>query len=53
MSFRWTEIQPGEQVTVILQLDDNVKVGRDAQFKIATANGAVFVGTVIAGQQTG
>ena len=47
------EIQPGEQVTVILQLDDNVKVGRDAQFKIATANGAVFVGTVIAGQQTG
>jgi len=47
------ELQPGEQVTVILQLADNVKVGRDAQFKIATANGAVFVGTVIAGQQTG
>jgi len=47
------ELQPGEQVTIILQLDDNVKVGRDAQFKIATANGAVFVGTVIAGQQTG
>ena len=47
------EIQPGGQVTVILQLDENVKVGRDAQFKIATANGAVFVGTVIAGQQTG
>ena len=47
------EIQPGGQVTVILQLEDNVKVGRDAQFKIATANGAVFVGTVIAGQQTG
>ena len=47
------EIQPGGQVTVVLQLEDNVKVGRDAQFKIATANGAVFVGTVIAGQQTG
>jgi flagellin-like protein len=47
------ELQPGEQVTIILQLEDNVKVGRDAQFKIATANGAVFVGTVIAGQQTG
>lgn len=47
------ELQPGEQVTIILQLEDNVKVGRDAQFKIGTANGAVFVGTVIAGQQTG
>ena len=47
------EIQPGQQVTIILQLDENVKVGRDAQFKLTTANGAVFVGTVIAGQQTG
>ncbi|MCH8086064.1 MAG: hypothetical protein IIC15_06560 [Thaumarchaeota archaeon] len=47
------EIQPGQQVTIILQLDENVKVGRDAQFKLTTTNGAVFVGTVIAGQQTG
>jgi flagellin-like protein len=47
------EIQPGQQATVIIQLDDNVKVGRDAQFKLSTANGAVFVGTVIAGQQSG
>jgi len=47
------EIQPGQQVTIILQLDENVKVGRDAQFKLSTANGAVFVGTVIAGQQSG
>ncbi len=47
------EIQPGQQATVVIQLDDNVKVGRDAQFKLSTANGAVFVGTVIAGQQSG
>ena len=47
------EIQPGQQVTLILQLDENVKVGRDTQFKLSTANGAVFVGTVIAGQQSG
>ncbi len=47
------EIQPGQQATVIIQLDDNVKIGRDAQFKLSTANGAVFVGTVIAGQQSG
>ena len=47
------EIQPGAQVSLIIQLDENVKVGRDAQFKLTTTNGAVFVGTVIAGQQTG
>ncbi|NQV38991.1 MAG: hypothetical protein HQ505_00365 [Nitrosopumilus sp.] len=47
------EVQPGQQATLIIQLDENVKVGRDAQFKLATANGAVFVGTVIAGQQSG
>ena len=47
------EIQPGQQVTIIIQLDDNIKIGRDAQFKLSTGNGAVFVGTVIAGQQSG
>jgi flagellin-like protein len=47
------EIQPGQQVTVILELAENVKTGRDAQFKLTTSNGAVFVGTVIAGQQSG
>ncbi len=47
------EIQPGQLATVILQLDENIKVGRDAQFKLSTGNGAVFVGTVIAGQQNG
>ena len=47
------EIQPGQQATIILQLDENVKTGRDAQFKLTTTNGAVFVGTVIAGQQSG
>jgi len=47
------EIQPGQQATIILELDENVKNGRDAQFKLTTTNGAVFVGTVIAGQQSG
>jgi len=47
------EVQPGQQVTVILQLDENIKNGRDTQFKLTTANGAVFVGTIIAGQQSG
>ncbi len=47
------EIQPGQQATIIIQLDENVKVGRDAQIKLSTNNGAVFVGTVIVGQQSG
>lgn len=47
------EVQPGQQVTVIVSLDENIKSGRDLQVKLTTANGAVFVGTVIAGQQSG
>ena len=32
------EIQPGQQVTVILlNLDENIKNGRDTQFKLTTA----------------
>jgi len=47
------EIQSGQQATIVLELGENLKTGRDAQFKLSTANGAVFVGTVIAGQQSG
>jgi flagellin-like protein len=47
------EIQPGQTVTVVMTLAENMKVGRDAQFKITTTNGAVFVGTVVIGQQSG
>jgi flagellin-like protein len=47
------EIQPGQQATILVQLSDDVKAGRDVQFKMVTGNGAVFVGTVIAGQQSG
>jgi len=47
------EIQAGQQATIILDLAENVKTGRDSQFKLSTSNGAVFVGTVIAGQQSG
>ena len=46
-------IQPGQQATILLELEQDVKFGRDAQFKLTTANGAVFVGTVVAGQQSG
>ncbi len=46
-------LQPGQQATIILELEQDVQFGRDVQFKLTTANGAVFVGTVIAGQQSG
>ena len=47
------ELQPGQQATIIIELDENVKSGRDAQLKLTTSGGSVFVGTVIAGQQSG
>jgi len=46
-------IQPGQQATIILELEQDIQFGRDVQFKLTTANGAVFVGTIIAGQQSG
>ncbi len=47
------EMEAGEEVTIIAELGATMSPGRDAQFKIETANGAVFVGTIIAGQQSG
>lgn len=47
------DIQPGQTATIVMKLGENMKIGRDAQFKITTTNGAVFVGTVVTGQQSG
>ena len=44
---------PGETVGLLFSLNDNIPVGRDIQFKLTTTNGAVFVGTVVMGQNTG
>ena len=46
-------LQPGQQATLLLELEQDVSFGRDAQIKLTTANGAVFVGTVVAGQLSG
>ncbi len=46
-------VQPGGTITVIVDLDDNFPIGRDTQFKLTTTNGAVFVGTVVMGQNVG
>ncbi|WP_268542920.1 archaellin/type IV pilin N-terminal domain-containing protein [Candidatus Nitrosotenuis cloacae] len=47
------DIQPGQTVSVVLALSEDMKSGRDTQFKLTTTNGAVFVGTVVVGQQSG
>jgi len=46
-------LEAGEEATILFTLEGGIQNGRDAQFKIETANGAVFVGTIIAGQQSG
>ncbi len=45
--------EPGETVGILFELDDNFPTGRDTQFKLTTTNGAVFVSTVVMGQDTG
>jgi len=47
------ELQPGEVATLVIALDENIKIGRDSQFKLTTTNGAVVVHTVNIGQQSG
>ncbi len=42
-------IQPGQTVDIILALDSAFKDGRYTQFRFQTANGAVFVSSVLIG----
>ena len=46
-------MEAGEEITILFQLDATMSPGRDAQFRLETSTGAVFVGTIIAGQQSG
>jgi len=46
-------IEAGQTATIMLDLDTDFKIGRATQFKLETANGAVYVGTVSIGQQSG
>jgi hypothetical protein len=43
-------IQPGEIVTIILDLDKNIGMFHDSQVKITTTNGNSFVSTLVNGQ---
>jgi len=43
----------GKTVGIIFELNDSFPIGRDTQFKLTTTNGAVFISTVVMGQNTG
>ncbi len=47
------EIQPGQTVTMLIGLDQNIKIGRDTQLNLKTTNGNVILGTINIGQQSG
>lgn len=47
------ELQPGQQVTIIMALEKDIKSGRDLQFRLTTTNGAMVVSTIQSGQQNG
>jgi TusA-related sulfurtransferase len=46
-------MQPGEIITILADLDKTYNIPRDAQFKLTTTNGAVFVSTIVMGQYSG
>jgi len=46
-------MSPGETVTILIDLDEDFPIGRDAQFKLTTTNGAIFVSTIVMGQNSG
>ena len=46
-------MEPGEIITILVDLDKSYQLSRDAQFKLTTTNGAVFVSTISMGQSSG
>jgi len=47
------ELQPGQEITVVMALQKDVKIVSGMQFKLTTTSNAVFVGTINSGQQSG
>lgn len=46
-------IQPGQTITILIDLDQSFNTARDTQFKLTTSTGAVFVSTIVIGQDSG
>ena len=47
------ELQPGETASIVIGLEQNIKIGRDSQFQLKTTNGNIIVGTINVGQKSG
>ena len=47
------KLAAGDQVTIVFKLKSDIQDGQDVQVKFETANGEIFVGTIIAGQNSG
>ncbi len=43
-------LQPGQTVSIVLEIDKDIKIDRDMQVRLTTSNGSIFVYTVLAGQ---
>lgn len=48
---RVPELAPGKKATIVLELDQSIKINRDMHFEIITEKGGVFVFTVISGHE--
>ncbi len=46
-------IQAGQTVTIVLDLEDSMKIGRDTQFQIKTTRGNLWLANVNIGQNSG
>lgn len=44
------EIQPGQTVTLVLDLSSDFKLGRTVQFQVTTGNGAIYVNDIKIGE---
>ena len=52
LKFPNPSMQPGEIITILVDLDQTFLVARDAQFKLTTSEGNIFVSTIIMGQES-
>ena len=46
-------MQPGEIITILVDLDKSFQTGRDTQFQLITSEGALFVSTIVIGHDKG
>ncbi len=48
-----SSMQPGEIITILVDLDRSFQIGRDVQFQVITTEGALFVSTIVIGHDKG